>query len=245
MLRIVLIEDSTEDAQNIYHTLLSLPACLSFSSSDFRHFADLQQGIRYVQEHPTDLLLLDLEFSLLDSTAIPFLKDIPNSIPILIVSHLNHYQHSSFQGYNIHGFVSKNRLSIDLPSAIQKIFQPRLSSPTEVFFPPASSSQVGCKFDISQIRYIDFHFRKVYTLHFSNQKCQSINSISFGSFCKQLEKDGIQNLRPISRNQIINTDHILSIKKDTHARPVITLLGYPDLPFTINDNYIKNIQEFL
>lgn len=245
MMHFVLLEDSSEDAKNIIDILDKQQ---SFLPHKLKHFSDLRTGLQYIQNHPVDLLLLDLEFTVENMTASYIIDDIPDTIPILIVSHLNHYQKPLSLKINVKGFISKNNLSASLISSIKKIFgleSTALHSVKQFVFPASNNTDVSEAIDIRDIRYIEFRNRKIYTIYLIDGTTKIIHSVAFNEICTQLEKQNITTLCPVNKNQIINIDYIKEVEKLDNSRIKITLINLPQIEFRIGPKHQKPFEIFL
>jgi len=244
MMHFVLLEDSSEDAKYIIDILDKQQSILPHK---LIHFADLRTGLQHIQNHPVNLLLLDLEFTVENMTASYIIDDIPDNIPILIVSHLTHYQKPLTLKLNVKGFISKNNLSTSLISSIKKIFgleSTSLHSTKQLVFPASNNIDISEAIDIRDIRYIDFCRRKVYTVHLIDGSCKTIYSVSFNELCTRISKQHISSLCPVNKNQIINIDYIKEVEKLDNSRIKVTLINLPHIEFHIGPKHQKPFEIF-
>lgn len=245
MIQILLIEDSAADAQHIKRLLNELRETLPH---DLHFFSSLGQGFTYLKQHQPDLLLLDLEFTYHNITALPYIDSLPDSVPVLIVSHLSHYQLSLSHRANIKGFISKSKLDTDLLPALHKVLgaSPHLRPVAHtVKFPPLNlENDFGTEFNLNHIRYIDFFSRHTYHVYLTDGTMRIIRSVPLKSFVALLQEQKIDNICQISRNQLINKHYISSIKKIDHSRISVKLVNL-DTEFIVGKQFETSFHSLL
>lgn len=244
MKHIVLIDDYQPDADEIQSILAKFPDDILY---DFHHFLNLKKGIQYIRSHPVDLLLLDLEFTQQNVTAASFVDRIPVSIPILIVSNLSHYQKPLSLKTNVKGFINKSHLSSDLLPFVQKNLG-LLDTSTDIkkkfVFPSPNINHVSEAVILSKIRYIEFSNKNTYTIHLTNGRTKNIVSLPFFKICALLDKQKIDYLLPITKNQIINLNYISSISKSKNGRYKIQLVNLPKTEFHVGKAHEEKLQAY-
>lgn len=244
MKHIVLIDDSRKDAREIKSILTKLPQDTPY---EFRHFLNLQKGLQHIHSHPVDLLLLDLEFTKMNVTATFFVDNIPPTIPILIVSNLSHYQKPLSLKTNVKGFINKSHLSIDLLTFVQKNLR-LLDTSTDIkkkfVFPSPNINHISEAVILSEIRYIEFSNKNTYTIHLTNGTTKNIVSLPFFKICALLDKQNIDYLLPITKNQIINLNYISSISKSKNGRYKIQLVNLPEEEFHVGKIHEEDLQAY-
>lgn len=245
MIQIVLIEDSAQDSLAISRLLDS---CRAAFPHELHSFSSLAEGFSHLKQHRPDLLLLDLEFTYHNITAIPYLDLLPQSLPVIVVSHLSHFQLPLAHKANIRGFVHKSKLDSELFPAIQKVCgSADVVRPVahHVKFPPMNPlKDLGVEINVNHIRYIDFFTRNTYHVHLTKGDMAVIKSVPLKEFTQALLDQGIDQLCRISRNQIINTHYISSIEKIDHSRFSLKLVNLP-APFIIGKQYEDSIRHLL
>ncbi len=245
MIQILLIEDSATDAQHIKELLNEFRETLPH---DLHFFSSLGQGFAHLKQHQPDLLLLDLEFTYHNITALPYLDSLPDSVPVLIVSHLSHYQLSLAHRANIKGFIPKSKLDTDLLPALHKLLDssPHLHPVAHtVKFPPLNpKNDFGIEFNINHIRYIDFFSRHTYHVYLTDGTVSIVRSVSLKSLVASLQKQEIDNICQISRNQLINRHYISSIKKIDHSRISVKLVNL-DTEFIVGKQFETSFHSLL
>lgn len=244
MLQFVLLEDSYQDAQIIKNSLAQLKPLLPHN---LLHYADLSDGLTYIKKQPVDLLLLDLEFTVANRTAVSVIDDIPNTIPILIVSHLTHYQKPLSMKMNVKGFINKENISSSLVPSIKKIYGLEAHEhehAKDLIFPASKNSHISEAVPVRDIRYIDFHNRKEYTIHLVDGTSKTIQSIPFRELCQLIVKQKIDSLCPVNKNQIINVDYIKSVKKMDNCRLEVELVNLPRLKFHVGPKHQQPFEVF-
>lgn len=226
MINIVLIEDEEKDIRFIQDVLLPLKKTIDYELIPFQ---DIKTGLVYIQQHSVQLILLDLEFTLTNESAIFYIDQINPLIPIIVVSHLSHYQRQLQLKANVVGFVSKGYLADQLVRSIIEILSSKkiVHRPTSFVF-PGRKGLAGRAFDLSEILFIKVYVYEEYIIHKPDTKEIMVASLPFSELCKKIESDGIVELQPISRNRIINTNYISEVLIDRSGRVMISLLGYPE-----------------
>lgn len=244
MMQFVLLEDSYQDAQIIQGFLEQLKQLLPHK---LFHFDDLNNGLKHIKSQPVDLLLLDLEFTVENMTAASVIDEIPNTIPILIVSHLTHYQKPLSLKMNVKGFINKENLSTSLVPSIKRIYglnTTNLKRPKELVFPAIKNTHIPEAFPVRDIRYIDFQNRKEYTIYLVDGTSKTIYSVPFSALCQLIIKQKIDSLCPVNKNQIINIDYIKSVQKMDNSRLEVELVNLPRLKFHVGPKHQKPFEMF-
>lgn len=243
MMQFVLLEDSHQDAIIIQGLLEQLTQILPYK---LFHYDDLNTGLKHIKHHPVDLLLLDLEFTVENMTAASVIDEIPNTIPILIVSHLTHYQKPLSLKINVKGFINKKNLSTSLVPSIKRIYglNTSVNHSKELIFPAIKNSHIPEAFPVRDIRYIDFQNRKEYTIHLIDGTSKTIQSIPFSKICQLIITQRIYSLCPVNKNQIINIDYIKSVQKMDNSRLEVELINLPRLKFHVGPKHQKPFEIF-
>ena len=79
MITIVLIEDEERDIKHIRNVLVPLKSVVDYELITFQEIKD---GLDYIGRHPVELILLDLEFTLANQSAIFSIDEIN---PLIII----------------------------------------------------------------------------------------------------------------------------------------------------------------
>ncbi len=228
----VIIDDNPEDIKRISKALQPLKTVLPYRLFSF---TSVEQCNIHIDKQ-TDLILLDLEFASLKTTSIYFIDQFDPSIPILIISHLTHYQRQLALKANIAGFVPKHRMDELLIPTIMSILlkdQPRAET---LVVPTSSHKEVSKGFPIKDIRYIEIISYLNYKIVFVDKNSVTVRSLPFQQLCSEIKKQGIAELQPVSRNQIINTNYIKDVYITKNGRLAISMVGVPT-PFVVGKNY--------
>ena len=245
MKNILIIDDSENDIKMIKDTLAPLSAkqeCNLFASNNPADYP------RYdaLTNHQVDLLILDLEFTNSNISSITYVDDFPYDVPIIIVIHLQHYQHLLQSKLNVKGFVPKSVVKERLlPLAESVLFDQRSSASEEVFQFPSSGNTVPFVKKTSQIRFLELIKRGVYCIHLTDGNTLEIPSGSFRKLVHALDKQYIKNLHPVCRGEVINVNYIKSIKRDDDGRIEIYLINLPTHPFHVGKQYESYYIPFL
>ena len=241
MINIVLIEDEEKDIRFIQDVLLPLKNTIDYELISFQ---DIKTGLVYIQQHSVQLILLDLEFTLTNESAIFYIDQINPLIPIIIVSHLSHYQRQLQLKANVVGFVSKGYLADQLVRSIIEILSSKkiVHRPTSFVF-PGRKGLAGRSFDLSEILFVKVYVYEEYIIHKPDAKEIKVASHPFSELCRKIETDGIVELQPISRNTIINTNYISDVSIDRSGRVLISLLGYSE-PMKVGPTYQKKFKSW-
>lgn len=239
MINIVLIEDEEKDIKHIQNVLLSLKDTIDYELFTFQ---DIKAGLVYIQQHSVQLILLDLEFTLTKESALFYIDQINPAIPVIVVSHLSHYQRQLQLKANVGGFVSKGYLEDQLVRSIIEVLSSKkiVQRPSSFVFPGARGL-AGRAFDLSEILFVKVYVYEEYMVHRPNGTEVKVASLPFTELCKRIKSDGIVELQPISRNKIINTNYISEALLDRSGRVMISLLGYPE-PFKVGPTYQKKFR---
>ena len=242
MVNIALIDDDPKDIQKITTILTPLAKSLPYQLSSL---TTLEQGQRYLKSHTIDLLLLDLEFAKAKSTSIYFLEELDSSVPVLIVSHLTHYQRQLNLKANVIGFIPKNKLETLLVPAVTDYLIPAkdASAPREFIFPASSREDIPVAFSVADILYIEIESFRTYRIHCTQKPDFVLSSVSFHLLCDELTKQKIRDLKPISRNQIININYIKEVHLEKNSRITLSLIGVPTV-FTVGKNHTAYFRDW-
>ena len=166
MITIVLIEDEEKDIERIENALVPLKKFIEYQLVSFQ---EIKTGFGYIQRHHVQLILLDLEFTLANESAIFAIDKLDSSIPVIVVSHLSHYQRQLQLKPNVVGFVSKGYLEDQLVRSIFEVLCSKniVQRPTSFIF-PGSKGRLGQEFDLSEILYIKVYVYSEYIIHKTN-----------------------------------------------------------------------------
>ena len=241
MITIVLIEDEEQDINHIRNVMVPLKEMVEY---ELVAFQDLKSGLNYILLHPVELVLLDLEFTLSNESAIFSIDKIDPAIPIIVVSHLSHYQRQLRLKTNVVGFISKGYLEDMLVRSIFEVLCSKniLKRPSTFVF-PGQRGLLGEAFNLSDIVYVKIYVYGEYTLQKRNGTEVHVSSIPFSELCEKIKTDGATELQPISRNTIINTNYISDVFVERNGRVMISLLGC-SIPFRVGKNYQKKFRSW-
>lgn len=241
MITIVLIEDEERDIKHIRNVLVPLKDLVDY---ELIAFQEIKAGLDYIHLHHVELILLDLEFTLTNETAIISIDKIDPSIPIIVVSHLSHYQRQLQLKSNVAGFISKGYLEDQLVRSIFEVLCSKniLKRPSSFVF-PGQRGLIGEAFNISEIVYVKIYVYSEYTVHKQNGSEVRVSSIPFSELCEKIESSGATELQPISRNTIINTNYISEVLVERNGRVMISLLGCSE-QFRVGKNYQKKFRSW-
>lgn len=232
---IVLIEDSQKDAQAVYSLLQTLDTKTEIS---FRHLSSLKASKQYFLSHSPDLVILDLEFTQENTTSLDMLSEALVNVPVIILSHLSHYQYSLAQQVDVKAFIRKENMSYYLIPAVQKVLFPSTpSEPQMVTFPTPKVHGVDESVTISTIRFLEKVGKREYYLYRTDGKVISIFSVGFADLCVSIARQKIEKLQPVSRSVIINTSCIKDIHRQEKGRIEIHLINLPERSFIIGKKY--------
>ena len=244
MRKVLICDDSAEDIERIQLVLKPLQETYAFevdSLSDLSALPDKVHSLVY------DLLLLDLEFTKQDINAFLFLEKLPPSLPIVIVSHLDHYQRKLRSTINVKAFVSKSDLRKSLTNTIHWMFSPVIKSLYEEKFTflPFNSSAIPETVTVRNIRYIQMIKRAIYEIHYSDINgsplpTHQIHSKPFYMICQALIEQHIEGLIPISQNVLINLHMIKDITYLENGRLELSLFNCKE-SFSVGEKYSKYI----
>lgn len=243
MKTILILDDQPNDIESIESSLQEVKKgyeCRILSNTNLESFQ------RYInrQIEMIDLLILDLEFTDSNLSTVYFLDSIPKNIPVIIVSHLKHYQHLVGSKLNVKGFVSKDQLQI-LPSLVETVLFPTSASHEEKFIFPGTKRISPYMILTANIRFVEMVKRNIYRIHTIKGDPYEITSVSFFLVIRQLSEQKIQNLRPVSQNEIINIGYIKKIELDRSGRLKVELINLPERPFTVSKRFEKPFREML
>ena len=93
--------------------------------------------------------------------------------------------------------------------------------------------------------YILLDCLQIYKVYMIDGLCRTIYSLPFRDICNLLLAGGFSTLRPVTKNQIINTDHIRTISKADNGRIEITLINLPEKKFYVGNKHQKSFDIFL
>ena len=244
MKTILILDDQPTDIQDIMNSLQKMTKsyeCKILCNTkleNIRHFLDRQK-------ETLDLLILDLEFTESNLSTVYFLDSLPKKLPVIIVSHLKHYQHLVGSKLNVKGFVSKDQLEL-LPSLVEAVLFPTVvSSQEEKFIFPGTKRISPYMIHTVDIRFVEMVKRNLYRIHTIKGDPYEITSVSFSLVVKELSEQKIQILRPVSQNEIINIGYIKKIELDRSGRLKIELINLPERPFTVSKRYEKPFREMM
>ena len=191
--------------------------------------------------------MLDLEFTSENRSAVSIIDDLPIELPIIIISNLSHFQKSLSSKINIQRFISKENMNTELlPYVLKSLGISNLteSQSKEFIFPAANSKYISESVNVNNIRYIEFREKK-YKAYMIDGSCRTIYSLPFRDICNLLLTGGFSTLRPVTKNQIINIDHIRTISKADNGRIEITLINLPEKKFFVGNKHQKYFEIFL
>ena len=238
MINILLIEDDMRDAGRIISLLnSSLAGKYDYS---LLHKSGTNEALACIEESAPDLILMDLEIKNENQTTLGLLNLIPDTIPIIVISHLSHYQKPSLRHGNVLDFVPKANLDDRLADRIRQVLSPRnASEPDSVIFPASARDGVNEGVPIHKISYIVLTGRGRYDIHLTTGKVLSLRSVLFRDLLRALKEQNITSLRPLSRNEIININYISKITKSPNGRLSVTVIGHDEYPFHVGAGYEK------
>lgn len=242
MRRILICDDSVEDIERIQLVLKPFQETYAFEVDSLSDLSSLPEK---VQASAYDLLLLDLEFTKQDTNAVLFLEKLPPSLPVVIVSHLDHYQRKFRSTINVKAFVSKGDLRKSLTDTIHWMFSPVTKSLFEekFTFPAFNSSAVPETVTVRNIRYIQMIKRGVFEIHYSDVDgsplpTHHIRSKPFYVICQALTEQHVEGLIPISQNVLINMHMIKDITYLENGRLELFLFNCKE-SFSVGEKYSK------
>lgn len=242
--RILLIDDDPQDIEHVSELLsssslpYSLTRCISLEKSSL---------LLDNPPEPFDLVLLDLEFTQEGTTSLYFLQDIPIPCPIIIISHLKHFQRMTFPNMNVFTFISKSQLDFSLIASIKQcLLGPQLSKPQEaIFFPPLHLNSPTERVYVRDILLIHKSLRRTYEVILKNGSSISISSsIDMTSLYTSIKTARIRELIRISRSDIINLAYLSSVTKLRNGRIELQLLNYPNT-INVGAKYLAELSLFL
>lgn len=242
MITIVQIDDEEKDIKRVADALHPLK---KFMEYQLIHFTSLEAGLAYIRQQSVQLILLDLEFTLGNQSAIFAIDKIDPSIPIIVVSHLSHYQRQLQLKVNVAGFVPKALIEEQLVRSVMEVLSSKnlVARPTQFTFPPPRDGGIGQTFDLEEILYIKVYSFQEYTIFLANGQKVRRSSISFSELCKQIEDERITILQPISRNIIINTNYISEVTVLRNGRVSISMIGMEE-ELHVGKNYQMKFRDW-
>ena len=243
MINIVLIEDDEKDIQKISDTLIPLGEFLSY---DLHSFSSIELGKDYIVHSNVQLILLDLEFTLLRKTSIDLIDQIDPAIPIIIVSNLTHYQRQLSLRANVVSFIPKVKIDRLLVRSIAEVLCDKnheRPEPADFFFPANSFSEIPEAVSIADTRWIVLSSFREYSVHLTSGITKTIKSSTFRDVVQALKDQGISSLQPISRNQIVNTKYIGKVYLEDNSRVSLRLVG-SDTYLHVGKNYTDTFREW-
>ncbi len=241
MKKILLIEDDPNDVKKVESILNEMQVRLPNSLMILNHSKDV---IPYLDKNTPDLILMDLEIQSESTTTLPLLEKIASSIPIIVTSHLNHYQKPSLRHINVIDFVSKQRLEDQLEDSILRAFRARKNGSAEMFtFPVRSVHEIEEKLLVYNIAYIELDQRDHYRVHMVDHTVLPVHSVSFRKLLHAFRDQNILSLQPVSRNEIINVNNIEKIYKNSSGRIELELIGFPERVFRPGRQWASAFQD--
>ena len=224
MITIVQIDDEQKDIDRVATALQPLKCYLEYQLISF---LSLESGLSYIRQNSVQLVLLDLEFTIGNKSAIFAIDRMDPSIPIIVVSHLSHYQRQLQLKVNVAGFVPKALIEDQLARAVMEVFSSKklVSRPTQFTFPPARGGGIGQTFDLEESLYFKVHSFQEYDIFLANGQKTRRASLSFAELCKRIEDEKNTILQPISRNTIININYIAEVTVLRNGRVTVLLIG--------------------
>ncbi len=242
MISILLIEDNPRDAQRVTSILRSNPTIKDKYS--LTHMSTAEGAISYLMDNTPDLILMDLEMSDEHTTTMSILDQISSDIPVIVISHLSHYQKPSLKHGNVYNFIPKSCLEDRLVGSILQTLAPRKGSePETISFPVKNMNSISERFSVYKISFIQLVGRSVYEVYLTDGNVQTVHSVLFKDLTRYIKNQHIDSLRPVSRNEIININHISKIKKTPAGRVELYLLGYEDRSFHPGKGEIAYFEE--
>lgn len=242
MITILLVEDNTKDAKRI-SALLDASLSIHYKFT-LIHKTGTVEALSYLSDSSPDLILMDLEMKEENQTTLGIIEQVPGSIPIIVISHLSHYQKPSLRHGNVFDFVPKSNLDDRLISRILQVLSPKNGSePESIIFPAVIKGDVSESIPIYKISYIHLVGRGRYEIHLSDNRILLLRSVLFKELLRQLKEQHIVSLQPVSRNEIVNINHISRIKRTPAGRIELTILGADDHPFNIGKEYERFFEE--
>lgn len=238
---IVLIEDDPCDAEAI---LKLLSPAIQQEDVSIERLSTLESAELYFRNHHPDLVLLDLEFTNEKTTSIYLLQDILVNVPVIVVSHLSHYQKQISQQIDVRAFIRKDAMSQYLLHSVERVLFPTQHYEIKrINFPSPTIHSLSESMLIRDISYIEKTGRTTYEVYTVSGKIVLIRSVYFADLCDELKKQHITLLQPVSRNQIINTACIKTISRTPKGRIFIELINYPDKQFNVGKGYERYFVE--
>ena len=243
MINIVLIEDDEKDIRKISEILKPLGEFLSY---ELHSFSSIELGKNYIVHSNVQLILLDLEFTLLRKTSIALIDQTDKTIPIIIVSNLTHYQRQLSLQANVVCFIPKAKMDRLLVRSVAEVLcdkKHERPEPIDFFFPTGSFSEIPEAIPIADIRWIDLSSFREYSVHLTSGTTKIIKSSTFKDVVQALKDQAITSLQPISRNQIVNTQYIGKVYLEDNCRVSLRLVG-SDNYLHVGKNYAETFREW-
>ncbi len=235
MKEIVLIEDSPEDARAIRSVLQPLDTEDEILCS---HISSLEASRHYFLTHCPDLVIMDLEFTKENTTSLSILSETLSNVPVIILSHLSHYQYSLVQQVDVKSFVRKENMAFYLLPAVREVLFPKEpAEPSLVTFPSPILRGVDESVPVSTIRFIEKIGRKEYAVYRTDGKVMHILSIGFAELCSSIARQNITTLQPANRSLIINISCIREIRRQGKGRIEFSLINLPGRTFLVGAKY--------
>ena len=242
MITLLLLEDDPRDAEKIKNALET------FDEHILKITTTLADATKYLQENPKpDAILLDLEMKAERTTSLHLLDQIDESVPVIVISNLLHYQKSSLRHKNVRDFISKVHLDSRLSDCLSRVLVPKSNfKPVSIIFPACKSTHIAESVSIHKIVFMELIGRNEYTIYTSDGHLLTIKTLSFKELLSYLQAKHADSLRPVSRNEIININHISRIGRNASGRIELTLIGYPNRPFHPGKQWVQFFEdEFL
>lgn len=236
MKQIVLVEDNMTDRECIKELIATqLPEFAPYLTC----LSSLSEASRFFRSHDPDLVIMDLEFTEENTTSISFLSEAIINIPVIIVSHLSHYQNTLSEYVDVKAFIRKENLHSRLIPTLIRCLSPQSNKETPQYasFPSRKHLAISEKILADKIRFIEKIGRYDYRVWLTDNTSMILSSIYFSDLCLHFEKTGLFQLKPISRNEIINIHCIERIQTLYNGRLEVHLINLPDRVFHAGDKY--------
>ncbi len=241
MISIVLIEDDKKDIASITNLLQSIYDDYPYT---LYSFTDIDQGKNFILGHEIQLVLLDLEFTSLNKTSIYLLDQVDPSVPVIIISNLTHYQRQLRFRANVVGFIPKAKMtSLLVRSVVETLnLKNNIFKPIDFYFPTMTPTEVPEGITISDIRWIDLASFRKYDIHMISGQTRHLVSRSFKDVVLAIKEQGVSDLQPISRNQIINMNYIKKTYLEYNGRVTLQMVGCTE-QFHVGKNYTQMFRD--
>lgn len=244
MKHLLLLEDDRKDAEK-------LMAVVDASSLKEEVTIDceqsLEKGMTLIRQGGYDLLLLDLEFTMENRSAVALIDRISPTLPVIIVSNRAHYQVPLSSKVNVKAFINKANLERDLIGVLSSSLDAKIQKkePETFVFPSPNRKYVSERVQVDAIRYLEFSNRTEYLAYLTSGKTRVIHSVPFKELCRKLEESGISPLVPVTRNQIINLNHIHNVGRKSNGRIFVEMINMPGMEIYVSKAKEKPFYRFL